>query len=112
MELSDEMKEAIRILREDGQIASYNKMTQSHQELVQRLDHVEDNWSEFRASQKEKETDPSEPEKGGTGGDNPSDPPTPPSGPQPPPVKEPDPEPVKKGRTPWWERGGYDTSRT
>lgn len=112
MELSDEMKEAIRILKEDGQIASYNQMTASHKELIERLDHVEDNWSEFRASQEKKETDPSEPEKGGTGGGNPSEPQTPPNAPQPPPVKEPDPEPDKKTRLKWWERGGYDTSGT
>ena len=108
MELSDEMKEAIRILREDGQIASYNQMTASHKELIERMDHVEDNWSEFRAAQKEKETVPPEPEKSGTGGNNPPDPPSPSNGPQPPPVKEPDPEPEKRTRRKWWESDIYD----
>jgi hypothetical protein len=99
MELSEEMKEAMRILREDGQIASFNKMTNAQQELVSRLDEIENNWSEFRASQ-------NEPKDNGTV----SDPPVsnaPDDGPQPPPVVEPTPEPVAKGRLHWWERDGY-----
>lgn len=107
-ELSDEMKEAIRILREDGQIAAYNKLSTSHQELITRLDQVEDNWSEFRAaSQKEKEATPPEPTDQGKTGNPETDPTPTDSGPQPPPVKEPTPEAEKKTRIPWWERGGY-----
>lgn len=99
-ELSDEMKEAIRILREDGQIASYNAMSKSHQEMIQRFDEVENNWSEFRATQN-KEKD------GGTpSSDPPSDPPVT-DGPQPPPVKEETPVTETKTRLAWWERGSY-----
>lgn len=103
MELSDEMKEAIRILREDGQIASYNAMSQSHKEMIQRFDEVENNWSEFRASQNKT------PENSGEGSSNPpSDPPsTDAATPQPPPVKTPDPPEEKKTRLRWYERGGY-----
>lgn len=105
MELSDEMKEAIRILKEDGQIASYNKLTESNQEVIQRLDHIENGYSEYRAAQEEK--NPSKQEEGGTTGNPQTEPPTNPGGPEPPPVKQEDPDPPKKGRPAWWERGGY-----
>jgi len=107
MELSEEMKEAIRILKEDGQIASYNQLTASHKEVIERLDHIENGYSEYRASQGEKETNPPKQEEGGTGGNPQTNPPSNPGGPEPPPVKQEDPEPPKKGRQAWWERGGY-----
>lgn len=107
MELSEEMKEAIRILREDGQIASYNQLTASHKEVIERLDHIENGYSEYRAAQEAKETNPPKQEEGGTTGDPSANPPSNPGGPEPPPVKQEDPEPVKKGRPAWWERGGY-----
>lgn len=105
-DLSDEMKEAIRILREDGQMAAFNKLSESNKELVQRLDEVENNWSEFRATEKEKVPTP-EPSDSGKSGNPETDPPTPSNGPQPPPVKEPTPEIEKKSRLAWWEKGGY-----
>lgn len=106
MELSDEMKEAIRILREDGQIASYNAMSASHKEMIQRFDEVENNWSEFRAAQTDKDKTP---ESGGTDSGNPTNQPTSadPSVPEPPPVKTPEPPEEKKTRLRWYERGGY-----
>lgn len=106
MELSEEMKEAIRILREDGQIASFNAMSTSHKELIGRLDEVENNWSEFRASQKETPTGDPTTDSGKTS----SDPVTDPSsgnGPEPPPVKETTPVTETKTRLRWYERGGY-----
>ena len=100
MELSDEMKEAIRILREDGQIASYRQMTESHQKLIERLDHIEDGISERAAKEKDETPD-------NTGGsDNPpAAPPEPnPQIPTPPPENPPEPEqPEVKGRLSWWE---------
>lgn len=107
MELSDEMKEAIRILREDGQIASFNKLTESNQQVIERLDHIENGYSEYRAAQEEKKTDPPKQEEGRTNSNPETNPPSNPGGPEPPPVKQEDPEPVKKGRPAWWERGGY-----
>jgi uncharacterized protein YdcH (DUF465 family) len=106
MEISEEMKEAIRILKEDGQMASFNKLTESHQEVIQRLDHIEDNYSEYRAT-KEKETEPAKQTESGTPSNTPNDVPTNPGGPEPPPVKQEEPEPIKKGRLAWWERGSY-----
>lgn len=105
MELSEEMKEAIRILKEDGQIASFNQLTASNREVIERLDHIENGYSEYRAAQEEKNT-PKQEEGGATGSPQ-TDPPSNPGGPEPPPVKQEDPEPVKKGRPAWWERGGY-----
>lgn len=107
MDLSDEMKEAIRILKEDGQIASFNKLTESNQQVIERLDHIENGYSEYRAAQDEKKADPPKQEKGGTGSNPEANPPANPGGPEPPPVRQEDPEPVKKGRPAWWERGGY-----
>lgn len=109
MAISDEMKEAIRILREDGQMAAFNKMTRSQQEMIERFDEVENNWSEFRAAQEAKETTPVKQEESGTTGITPPVTPNTPETPQPPPVKTEEPVLEKKGRTPWWERGGYDT---
>jgi len=104
MDLSEEMKEAIRILREDGQIASYNKMTESHQALVERLDHMEDKISENAAAKKEETPD-------NTGGNNPpvpTPPETDPGLPTPPPENPPEPPaPEVKGRLAWWERDMY-----
>lgn len=54
MELSEEMREAIRILREDGQIGAYNKMTESHQALIARLDEAETRGAERDARWEEK----------------------------------------------------------
>jgi hypothetical protein len=107
MELSEEMKEAIRILREDGQIASYNQLTTSHKEVIERLDHIENGYSEYRAAQEEKKTDPPKQEESGTSGDPSANPPANPGGPEPPPVKQEETNPPKKGRQAWWERGGY-----
>lgn len=107
MELSEEMKEAIRILKEDGQIASFNALTESNKTVIERLDHIENGYSEYRAAQKEKETDPSKQEKGGTDSNPETDPPSNPGGPEPPPVKEEEPVVEKKGRQGWWERGNY-----
>jgi len=105
MELSEEMQEAIRILKSDGRIAAFNQLSASHKEVVERLDHMEDEWSSYRASQDAK--DPAKPEEQGT----PSDPQTPstpdPNIPEPPPEI---PEDEKKDdgvkhRLHWWERG-------
>jgi hypothetical protein len=106
-ELSDEMKEAIRILREDGQMAAFNKLSKSHQEMITRFDEVENNWSEFRAAQKEKETLPTEPTDSGKTGNSETDPEALPNSPEPPPVIEPEPVAEKAHRPKWWERGGY-----
>lgn len=54
MELSEEMKEVVRILREDGQIGAYNKMSESNRALVERLDQMETKNSERDARWEEK----------------------------------------------------------
>lgn len=107
MEISEEMKEAIRILKEDGQIASFNELTKSNREVIERLDHIENGYSEYRAAQEEKKAVPPKQEESGATGDPQVDPPANPGGPEPPPVKQADSEPVKKSRTAWWERGNY-----
>lgn len=105
-DLSEEMKEAIRILREDGQMAAFNKLSESNKELVQRLDEVENNWSEFRATEKEK-VPATEPTDSGKSGNPQTDPTPTDNGPQPPPVIESTPEPKKRSRWDWWEKGTY-----
>jgi cell division protein FtsN len=105
MELSDEMREAIRILKEDGQMASFNKLTESNREVIERLDHIENNYSEYRATQDEKNT--AKQEESGSSSSTATDVPTNPGGPEPPPVKQEEPVVEKKARLAWWETGTY-----
>lgn len=106
MELTEEMKEAIRILREDMTAKEFK-------ELRERLDHIETQHSERDAKWEEaygkREAAPP------AGQEPPKEPAKEPAGepageggtPTPPPVKtEPVVEP-KKGRVPWYERDVY-----
>jgi len=54
MDLSEEMQEALRILKEDGQIGAYNRMTESNKALVERLDQIETRNSERDAQWEER----------------------------------------------------------
>lgn len=106
MEITDEMREAMRILKED--------MTQREfAELRTRLDQMEDKRSERDAEWAEKfqkmegsgeKAEEKPEEKAGEkvkGGDGQNGVPTPP------PVVEPPAEPVKEGKKRWYERGNY-----
>lgn len=62
-DMSDEMWAAVCIVMEDRQISSYNKMSESHQAMIERMDHLETTWSEKQAN-----TDPVTQGDGGAGG--------------------------------------------
>jgi hypothetical protein len=99
IELSDEMLEAIRILRSDGHTQALNDLKESHAAILVRLDKQD--------APKEKDTP--DPEKDPRTPSNPVSVPNPvPDAPQPPPrIEPPIDEPPKKGRIPWWERDTY-----
>jgi hypothetical protein len=109
IEMSDEMLEAIRILRSDGHTQRLEELKESHAAIIERLDREAEERSNAKGAP--------EPQ-GGTG--NPPVPPvgtpvgTPegqpnsPVGPQPPPKIETPAEPEPKaGKIPWWERDNY-----
>ena len=48
-DMSDEMWAAVCIIMEDQQISSYREMTESHQAMIERMDHLETTWSEKQA---------------------------------------------------------------
>jgi len=118
-DLSEEMQEALRILKEDGQIGAYNRMTESNQKLVQRLDEIETKnserdaqWEErFKSAGKGEETPPADggtPGSGDGGGQTGGDPGAPGGVPTPPPVNEPvPPEEKPAGRKRWYESDVY-----
>lgn len=93
MEISEEMEEALRILRSDKRIEAYNQMTESHKNLVQRLDERDKADAEWRVKWEAKQGSP-EPVTDPAPEPDPSIPP--------PPAIEPpaDPKPKKKSR--WW----------
>lgn len=100
-EMTPEMQEAIRILREDMTAREFK-------ELRERLDHIETQHSERDAKWAEVYGNATKaPEPVMTPPVEPAKAPEPEGAPTPPPVKtEPVVEP-KKGRTPWYERDVY-----
>jgi len=110
-ELSDEMLEAIRILRSDERTKAYRDMSKSHQDLVKRLDKKDADDQAWR-EQYEKghaQTPGGSPQSGdpivGDPGSNPSgepkgDPAT--DVPPPPEVTVPVEEPKPKRKSKWW----------
>lgn len=106
MEISPEMQEAIRILREDGRIAEYRKMTESHKELVERLDHLENKGAErdaaWEAKFGEKKAAGPEGQPAVVADVEVDD-----TKVTPPPVKAPEPAKEKTGRKRWYESEVY-----
>lgn len=99
MELSEEMQEALRILREDGQIKAFNSLTESNKAVIARMDEMEKKREEERQSTPIPDPTPSNPNDPG------STEPDEPTGPTPPPVVEPAALPTdeKPKRKSWWE---------
>lgn len=104
IELSEEMQEAIRILREDGQIGAFRSMSDSHQALIERLDKIEAD----RAEEKANAAKQGEPPKEEIPGDKTDDKPDVLDGPPPPPKNEPDTDPDPKPRKNWWDHYSKD----
>jgi hypothetical protein len=73
MELSEEMQEAIRILKSDKRIESFNKMSESHQELLRKIDERNADDQAWRSKIEERiTTGPGSTQtEGGTGVGNP-----------------------------------------
>jgi hypothetical protein len=99
IELSEEMQEAIRILREDGQIGAFQSMTQSNQAIIERLDKIESDRAEEKANAAKQSETPKET----TPEITPVVVPDVIDGPPPPPRNESTPEPVEKQRKNWWD---------
>lgn len=104
IELSDEMLEAIRIIKSDGHTREIRELKESHVEILRRLDAQQVKKDE---NAQEEKTEPNTPKDTGIQGS-----PIPgngdvPNAPQPPPRIEAPTPPEKKGRTPWWERDTY-----
>lgn len=55
-ELSDEMKEAIRILRSDGRAAAFRDMEKSNRDLIARMDKRDQDDAARQATRKEEES--------------------------------------------------------
>ena len=124
MELSEEMQEVLRILREDHTVKAFKEMTSGQQALVKRMDEWETRESEREAKRLEREAQaqaqtqtpaaPGNPPSLPEPGQNPA-PVVPPNTPTPPPTVNPQGggEPTgggdggKKKRTPWYERDIY-----
>lgn len=104
IELSDEMLEAIRIIRSDKRSADFARLEASHKEVIARLDKEA---AERAASAQETKEPPVAPEVPGSESGNPPKPVPPIDAPQPPPKVDPPTEPPKKGKVPWWQRDNY-----
>lgn len=100
IELSDEMLEAIRILRSDGHTRELKDLKESHAEILRRLD-ARNEAKEEKTAEPPKDTD-----SGNKGNDIPSGSSLLPT-PEPPPKIEPPVEPPKTGRKRWWESENY-----
>jgi hypothetical protein len=103
-ELSDEMLEAIRIIRSDKRSADFEELKASHQQLIERLDR-EAEERKNNAPKEETTTDP--PKAPGSERGKPPVPVLPPDAPLPPAKIEPVPEVEKKTRRAWYERDNY-----
>lgn len=97
IELSEEMLEAIRIIKSDNQTLSFAQMTQSHKELISRLDKDAEERKNVPVPVPEKEI----PKDEGTGGSGAGTMVV--GGPNPPPKNEPVVEPVVGSKKQWWE---------
>lgn len=100
IELTDEMLEAIRILRSDGHTRQLEELKQSHAEIISRLNEVD---KVKDASGKESEI----PEGQGEASNPPASNTPALESPQPPPKVEPPVVEPKAGKIPWWERETY-----
>ena len=105
--LSDEMLEAMRILRSDGHTRALEELKESHVAIIARLDKQDAERAASVTTPEPVKTEPSPTPIPGSESGNIPNPGADPTIPQPPPKIDPPVEPIKKGRKAWWESENY-----